>query len=114
MIAGETVYVSLLTKGEEDAYGNKADVYSEFAPVENVLVGRADQSDETDRGTPDAVRADITFCFPREWTGELRGARVRRGGKEYEIIGDPMRYTDANLPPDIPWNIRTRAVYRDG
>ena len=114
MIAGELVEVSLLTKGERDAYGNQADVYGEFMPVQNVLVGRDDQRDGTRGGMPDAVSSDITFCFPREWTADLRGARVRRGGKTYEVTGDPARYTDENLPPGIPWNIRVRAVYRDG
>ena len=114
MIAGETVLVSLLSKGAEDAYGNKADVYNAFEPVDNVLVGRADQRDESQAGAPDAVRADLTFCFPRGWSQDLRAAHIQRNGKVYEVIGDPMEYTDANVPPGIPWNIRARAVWRDG
>lgn len=114
MIVGELVEVSTLSKGQEDAYGNKADVYGKFVPVDNVLVGRDDARDAIQRGAPDAEHSDITFCFPREWTKDLRGAHIRRGGKMYEVIGDPARYTDENIPPGIPWNIRVRAVWRDG
>lgn len=114
MIAGETVYVSLLTKGVEDAYGNAADVYGTPVAVENVLVGRGNQFDETEAGRPDAIRSDISFCFPRGWSADLRGARITRDGKTYEVVGEPTEYTDVNLPPAIPWNIKAQAVRRDG
>lgn len=114
MISGETVKVSCLTKGVEDAFGNEVESYSDPESVENVLVGRGNQYDEYEGGRPDAMRTDITFCFPRGWSKDLRGARIKRKGKTYEVVGDPVEYTEANLPPGIPWNIRVGAVWRDG
>lgn len=114
MIMGETVLIELRTTGVIDPYGNEVVAYSSPIRVENVLVGRGTQRDDSEQGRPDAMQTDITFCMPREWSQDLRGALITRGAKRYEVVGDPTDYTDANLPPAIPWNIRVGAVYRDG
>lgn len=114
MIEGEAVYIELRQTGALDPYGNESVTYSSPMRVEGVLVGRGNQYDESEQGRPDAMRTDVTFCMPRDWTKDLRGALIKRGTKRYEVVGDPIEYTAVNLPPGIPWNIRVGAVYRDG
>lgn len=114
MIYGETVQVELIERGGRDAFGNDIEAYAAPVSVENVLVGRGNAYDEAEQGRPDAIRTDISFCFPREWSADLREAVITRKGKRYVVVGDPVEYTDANLPPGIAWNIKAGAVRRDG
>lgn len=114
MIHGETVSVALREFGAVDEYGNDAEAYSEPFEVENVLVGRPDSRDRIEDGQPYAVESDIRFCFPKGFSADLRGALVTRKGAVYKVVGEPMEYTEENLPPLLPWNIRAEAVRRDG
>lgn len=114
MISGETVTVALREFGALDEYGNEEERWGEPFEVENVLVGRPDTEDETEAGQPYAVRADIRFCFPKGFAEDMRGARVTRAGATYQVVGEPHLYTEANLPPLVPWNLRAEAVRLDG
>ena len=83
--------------------------------VENVLVNPSTTTyDRVDDGHPEAIECDLTLHFPRDFDEDLRGARVTVRGTEYEVIGSPQRYTDANLPPGCPWNLTAKVVRFDG
>lgn len=110
-IKGETVAVSLRSFGETDGLGNGAVVYSDPVEVDNVLVSKGRQYDRVSQGQVYSYQSDIAFCFPRGYTEDLRGARITRGGKTYEVVGDPSELTDANIPPAIEWNIRAEARF---
>ena len=112
-IVGETVFVSEREFGLKDAYGNEVKSYATPVQVCGVLVGSARISDLSTGGAPYTVQADLSFCFPRGYTGALRGALVERHGKTYELIDD-RELTDANIPPGIPWNRRAFGVCVDG
>ena len=114
MIKGETVTVQLRQFGAVDAYGNPAKSYTAPAQVDNVLIGRRTPRTDETGAHPYAIEDGCVFCFPRDYTGDLRGALIIRDGRVYEVDGDPMEYTAANLPPLLPWNIRVEAVRRDG
>ena len=120
MLSGETVLVSLRTFGEEDAYGNRAEVYSEPKSVANVLCGRGSSSLPGQGGAPHAdgqpyyVRSDKRFCFPKGYADDLTGAIITWGGEDYEVLGPPVVSTEENMPPSVPWNLRVEAVRRDG
>ena len=114
MIAGETVTVRFRTFGEVDEYGNESEGYSDPVTFENVLVGRGGTVDRIEDGHPYEIRADRRFCFPRGFSGDLRGALITRGDATYQVIGDPVPITDENIPGGIPWNIKAEAVRFDG
>lgn len=113
MIHGETVFVRERLFAEKDAFGNDRVVYGEPVQVSDVIVGRGHVRDESRDGRPYTVKTDISFCFPRGYAGDLRGALVKRGGHEYELV-DVYELTDANIPPDIRWNKRGEGVRVDG
>ena len=113
MIYGETVFVSEREFGVKDAFGNEVKSYATPYQVTNVLVGRGSVRDESNDGRPYTVRTDISFCFPRGFDGDLRGALVECRGKHYELV-DSYELTDANIPPDIPWNRRAEGGRVDG
>lgn len=114
MIRGETVTVRFLVLGSLDAYGNETVTYSAPAQVDDVLVGKGQTVDVIRDGQPFAVQCDKSFCFPRGWSQDLRGALIEWDGETYEVVGSPMRITDANIPPLIRWNVKAGAVRRDG
>lgn len=113
MIHGETVFVAERIFGTKDAYGNDKKTYAAPVQVSDVLVGRGSVKDLSRDGMPYTVRTDISFCFPRGFGLDLRGAIVTRGGKDYEIV-DVHELTDANIPPAIRWNKRGEGVRVDG
>ena len=114
MISGETVLVSLLVLGSDDAYGNPVKSYTEGTEVGGVLCGRGSSVDLVRDGQPYAIQSDKRFCFPKGYAEDLRGAIITHDGFEYEVVGEPVRSTDANMPPGLPWNLRVEAVRRDG
>ena len=70
--------------------------------------------DRTDDGHPEALECDLTLHFPREFDEDLRRAIVSVRGTDYDVVGTPVRYTDANLPPGCPWNLTAKVVRHDG
>ena len=113
MISGETVTVRLRSFGETDAYGNEAEIYSEPQEVNNVLCGKGGSVNLERDGQPYAIEADRRFCFPRDYSADLRGALITRKGVTYQVVGIPFDSTEANLP-GLPWNMRVEAVFYDG
>lgn len=83
--------------------------------VEDVLVNPSTTTyDRVGDGHPEAIECDLTLYFPRDLDLDLRGARVVVRGDAYEVVGDPQRYTDANLPPGCRWNLTAKVVRFDG
>lgn len=113
-ITGETVTVSLRDFGAHDAYGNPVERFGEPFEVANVIVGKPTTKADYSEEHPEGIEMHVAFCFPRGFSHDLRGARVTRAGKTYEIVGDPSELTEANIPPLIEWNIRAEAVRLDG
>lgn len=113
MIHGETVFVSERVFGAKDAYGNDVKTYKQPVQVCDVLVGRGSVKDSSKDGMPYTVRTDISFCFPRGCTLDLRGALVERGGKSYEMV-EAYELTVPNVPNGIRWNRRGEGVRVDG
>ena len=115
MIAGETVQVELRTMDAVDAYNNATAQYSAPQTVQNVICGRMEQYGEAEPGRPYEFSETRTFCFPKGYSEDLRGAIITRApGDRYEVVGDPTEYTLENLPPLLDWNIKVKAVRRDG
>lgn len=114
MIFGETVSVSLRVFGEEDSYGNDAEIYEKPFDVEDVLIGRGDTVDVIVDGQPYAIKTDRRFCFPRGFSEEMRGALITHGGRTYKVVGDPIVCTEPNVPPGIRWNMICESVRFDG
>lgn len=114
LIHGETVLVSFREFGEKDRLGNKAVTYTEPTEVADVLIGKGSTWNRMEEGRLYAVQSDKSFCFPRDWTQDLRGARITYDGVTYQVIGMPSRITDANIPPGIRWNIKVEAEVFSG
>lgn len=114
MIHGETVSVSLRTFDGTDEYGNAVEVYGTPFDVANVLIGKPDARDNIEEGHPYAIVADKRFCFPRGFTEDLRGALITRRGSTYKVVGEPKLLTEANIPPNVPWNLYVEAAMFDG
>lgn len=113
-IKGETVLVSYRQFGEKDAFGNDEESYTEPVEVEDVLIGKAETFNDIIDGQQYAAHANKTFCFPRYFENDLRGALITFDGRTYKVTGIPSRITDENIPPAIRWNIRVWAVDYDG
>lgn len=114
MIHGETVSVSLRTFSGQDEYGNDVEEYGEPFEVGNVIVGKGGTVNLIENGQPYAIEADRRFCFPVGFSEDMRGALITRDGKTYKVVGDPVDYTDANLPPRVGLDLNVEAVRRDG
>ena len=83
--------------------------------VDNVLVNPSTTTyDRITDGHPEAIQTDLVLYFPREFNHDMRGARVQVRGDLYEVVGDPERYTDANLPAGCAWNLVVKVVRHDG
>lgn len=113
-IKGETVQVSFREFGEVDALGNEIVSFSDPIEVQDVLIGRGETYNEIEDGQLFAIRAEKSFCFPRDWNEDLRGALIVFDEKTYQVVGDPSRITDENIPAGIRWNIKCLAVRYDG
>ena len=114
LIHGETVLVSFREFGEPDALGNLVETYTEPAEVSDVLIGKGSTYNRAEEGRLYAVEADKSFCFPRDWDADLRGAHITYDGITYQVVGIPSRITDANIPSGIRWNIKVNAEVWDG
>lgn len=113
-IVGETVHVLLRTLAGYDRLGDEVWSHDDVA-VDDVLVNPSTTTyDRKGDGHPEGVECDLTLHFPRGFDRDLRGARVIVRGTAYEVVGDPQRYTDANLPPGCGWNLTAKVVRFDG
>lgn len=98
MIVGETVTVRAYESSGEDDFGAEIREWGDEATVPNVLIAPSSTADLTGSTRPDGVSVDLTLHFPRTYTAPLRGRRVMVRGVLYDVVGDPVPYTDANTP----------------
>ena len=115
MISGRTAHVMLRDRSERDAFGN--DVESYLDPVDVTVGVQPGACEDLDETRPEGVRVALTLHFPKEWTGNLRGAKVALDGRwagEYRVIGDPKPYDEANCPRSVPWNMPVEVEAVDG
>lgn len=111
MIRGRQAVVVRRVQSGTDEMGDPVFTETEET-VANVLAAPSstDEMDETNRAF--GVVCEMTFHFPKSYTASLEGCRVRWGGREYRVIGDPQPYMDENTP--TPWNRAAKAVRADG
>lgn len=113
MISGEEVSVCRPTEGRADPFGAASMKFDweSAEKVGNVLVapGAASDLDET---RPNGVEVAYTLYFPKSFEGSLRGCRVKVGGKEFSVVGDPRRYPERLTPGD--WNMQAEVARVDG
>lgn len=110
LIQGETVVVVSL-ETEYDELGEPVSVKETREMVENVVVAPGATAD-LDETRPEGVSVAFTLCFPKIYSGDLRGRSVEVRGIEYKVIGDPQRYTAENTPGD--WNLTVEVTRVDG
>ena len=98
-----------------DNNGNDSGTSTSALQVDNVLVNPSSTTyDRIKEGHPEGIQTDLVLYFPREFDNDMRGARVQVRGELYEVVGDPERYTDANLPVSCSWNLVVRVRRFDG
>lgn len=90
-MVGETVYVETRTAGTPDRFNATTYTYSE-TQVDNVLVSPGTSQDVSDPNRPEGVVVHYTLYFPKTYTGNLEGLRVKVRGQLYDVIGHPDRY----------------------
>lgn len=110
LIQEETVVVVSL-ETEYDELGEPVSVKETREMVENVVVAPGATAD-LDETRPEGVSVAFTLCFPKTYSGDLRGRSVEVRGIEYKVIGDPQRYTAENTPGD--WNLTVEVTRVDG
>ena len=93
-IRGERVTVSTPSVAGEDAYGQLVKEWAD-AQVADVLVCEPSTSD---LGRPEGDSVSLTLHFPKTYTASPRGCRVTLRGRTYEVLGDPVALTGANVP----------------
>lgn len=113
-MTGETVVVSTRTRTGVDPGGDEVwETTSES--VDDVLVAPGSQSNAVDNVRPDGVEVALTLYFPRSYAGVgLRGATVTVRGKDYRVIGDPVRWPDVFGHEVTARNLVVECVRGDG
>lgn len=114
MLHSETVSVSLRTFQGTDELGNDIEMHGDPFYVTGVLIGKQSTKDRIEPGRPYAMEQTTRFCFPRGFAHDMRGAIISRGSKRYKVVGEPTFLTEANIPPNIDWNLYCEAVRFDG
>lgn len=95
---GETVVVERPVQTGENAHGDPIYSWSQET-VKDVLVAPGAREDIPDATRPAGTVVAWQLHFPKTFTGDLRGARVRvRGGEPCPVIGEPHPYTLENTP----------------
>lgn len=111
LISGCAVEVLRRSTGAVDAHGNEVPGEWVSEPVADVLPQPGATSD-LDASRPNGVTVSMTFHFPKTYSASLRGCLIRYGGREYQVIGDPQTYLDANCPGE--WNRPVECGVCDG
>lgn len=109
LLSGVEVAVERPGEPSTDAHGNQVPGAASTETIENVLTQPGSTAD-LDSSRPEGVSVDMTFHFPKGYTGSLKGCRIVYGGRAYRVIGDPQPYLDALTPGE--WNrpVETEAV----
>ena len=113
LISGEAVVVvrpgGLLDGlGEPMPAEQLADLRQE---VGNVVVFPGATAD-LDASRPKGARVAYTLCFPKDFSGSLRGCAVEVRGEPFRVVGDPQRHAEANTPGE--WNLTVEVERVDG
>jgi hypothetical protein len=96
-MVGETVFIETKVETGRDAFNAPIYEYQDV-PVENVLTAPGPRSDITDSNRPDGHLVRYTLHFPKTFTANLEGLRVRVRGNYYRVIGKPDHYQAENTP----------------
>ena len=107
---GETVVVEDLVPDGKDRYG-KPQYATLDIEVENVLVAPGATDDVIDSNR-DGVTVAYTLYFPKTYTGDLEGRKVRVRGEPFDVIGSPRPYPVETTPTD--WNRKAEVEKTDG
>lgn len=110
LIQGETVTV-VREVASFDELGEPAGVTREREDVENVVVAPGATAD-LDASRPEGVTVAYSLSFPKTYDGDLRGCKVLVREDECSVVGDPQRYTAANVPGD--WDMTVEVTRVDG
>ncbi len=110
LISGETVVV-IWRETVYDHLSEPVETIETREEVAGVVVAPGTTTD-LDASRPKGVEVDFTLCFPKTFTGELRGCAVDVRGVEYEVVGNPQRYMEANTPGE--WNLTVEVRRVDG
>lgn len=110
LIQGESVVVVRPSTGR-DELGEPIVGEPTREPVGNVVVCPGATAD-LDASRPAGVTVALTLCFPKTYTGSLKGCKVEVRGDAYEVVGDPEPYTETNTPGD--WNLTVEVTRTDG
>lgn len=104
-----------MTWGGDVSDDSTGDDETQALRVDNVLVNPSTTTyDRITEGHPEGMRTDLVLYFPRDFDHDMRGARVQVRDDLYDVVGDPERYTDANLPASCAWNLVVKVVRHDG
>lgn len=94
-----------------DAHGNALPTEWTAETVANVLPQRGSTQD-LDADRPAGVSVAMTFHFPKSYTSDLKGCKIRYAEREFRVIGDPQPYLDVNTPG--AWNRPAECEVCDG
>lgn len=101
-IRGEGVTVLTPSRCGEDEYGQAVKSWASQEVADVLVCGPStrDLGDglRTDAGRPDGDRVDLELHFPKAYAASLRGCRVVLRGRTFEVLGDPVALTGANVP----------------
>ena len=113
LIQGEAVTV-IRTQGVLDDLGEPMEAEGLADVVEAVadVVVAPGATADLDASRPEGVTVAYTLCFPKTYTGELKGCAVEVRGERFLVVGDPQRYTESNTP--TPWNLTVEVTRTDG
>lgn len=110
LIQSETVTV-IRTEKVLDELGEPMEAEAVAESVTGVVVAPGATAD-LDASRPEGVTVAYTLCFPKTYTGELKGCAVEVRGERFRVVGDPQRYTEANTPG--AWNLTVEVTRTDG
>lgn len=96
LLRGEPVTVLSPVSAGEDEYGQPVREWLE-AQVDDVLVC-GPSTEDIGSGRPDGDTVSLTLHFPKAFAAPLRGCRVALRGKTFDVLGDPVALTAANVP----------------
>ena len=94
-----------------DELGEPTGATATETTVDNVVVCPGATAD-LDSTRPNGVTVAYTLCFPKTFTGELKGCAVEVRGERFRVVGGPQRHTEANTPG--PWNLTVEVTRTDG
>lgn len=112
MITGISVVVMAEQQTGVDEFNAPIFGWVDEATVDNVLFAPASTDQLRGSTRPDGVSVEVRLDFPKDYTGSLRGKRVRVGLREWAVVGDPQPFLDHLTPGD--WNRPVELTVAEG